>query len=105
MAQTIREKSERRLEGLKKVRIPYEEEWREIARYAQPSRSRFLQAESSRQFKRSNKAVYNSHGILSFRTLAGGMTSGLSSPSRPWFRLKPYDSDLEGDNSIAEWLA
>ena len=105
MAQTIREKCERRLQGLKKVRTPYEEEWREIARYAQPSRSRFLQAEASRIFKRSNKAVYNSHGILSFRTLAGGMTSGLSSPSRPWFRLKPYDSDLEGDNSIAEWLA
>ena len=105
MAPTIREKCERRLEGLKKVRQPYEDEWREIARFAQPSRSRFLQSEANRTFRRSNKAVYNSHGILSFRTLAGGMTSGLSSPSRPWFRLKPYNTDMEADHTVTEWLA
>lgn len=100
---SIRENCERRLSSLKAVRQPFEQEWREIAQHAQPSRSRFLHRESSRQFRRSNRAIYNSHGILSFRTLAGGMTSGLSSPSRPWFRLTGYD---QGDDQDAkEWLA
>jgi hypothetical protein len=101
---TIREQAERRLAGLKAVRQPYEAEWREIAQHAQPSRSRFLTTETNRNFRRSNRTIYNSHGILSFRTLAGGMTSGLSSPSRPWFRLTQFSQD-EDDQDGKEWLA
>jgi len=102
---TLKERCDRRLSALKSLRQPYETEWREIAQYAQPSRSRFLNSEQNRNFRRINRAVYNSHGILSFRTLTGGMTSGLSSPSRPWFRLAPYDTDLADDGAVKTWLA
>jgi hypothetical protein len=105
MAQTLKERCKRRLATLKTLRQPYEEEWREIAKYAQPSRSRFLNSEANRSFKRTNRAIYNSHAILSFRTLTGGMTSGLSSPSRPWFRLAPFDEALSGDSTVKVWLA
>lgn len=105
MALTTREASEKRLSGLKAARQHFEPEWREIAQHSQPSRSRFLQSEGQRSYKRSNRAIYNSHGILSFRTLAGGMYSGLSSPSRPWFRLKPYDEALATDQDVKVWLA
>jgi hypothetical protein len=102
---TLKERCDRRLSALKTLRQPYEAEWREIAQYAQPSRSRFLNSEQNRNFRRVNKAIFNSHGILSFRTLTGGMTSGLSSPSRPWFRLAPYDTDLADDTEVKAWLA
>jgi len=102
---TLKERCDRRLSALKTLRQPYEAEWREIAQYAQPSRSRFLNSEQNRNFRRANRSVYNSHGILSFRTLTGGMTSGLSSPSRPWFRLAPYDTDLGDDSEVKTWLA
>ena len=105
MALTLRERCEKRLIGLKQTRQPYEPEWREISQHAQPSRSRFLQSEANRQYRRSNRAIYNSHGILSFRTLAGGMYSGLSSPSRPWFNLKPFDENLSDDQAVKEYLA
>jgi hypothetical protein len=105
MTLTLKERCNRRLGALKAARQPYEAEWREIAKYAQPSHSRFLNSEQNRNFKRTNLAVYNSHGILSFRTLTGGMTSGLSSPSRPWFRLAPFDADLAGDAAVRNWLA
>jgi hypothetical protein len=105
MGITLKERCNRRLGALKAARLPYEAEWKEIAKYVQPSRSRFLNAEQNRNFKRSNDDVYNSHAILSFRTLTGGMTSGLSSPSRPWFRLVPFDQDLAGDASVRVWLA
>jgi len=105
MTLTLKERCSRRLGALKAARRPYEEEWREIALYAQPSHSRFLNSEQNRNFKRTNLKVYNSHGILSFRTLTGGMTSGLSSPSRPWFRLAPFDADLAGDAAVRNWLA
>lgn len=105
MALTLKEKCNRRLGALKLARQPYEAEWREISKYAQPSRSRFLSAENNKSFKRSNNAIYNSHAILSFRTLTGGMTSGLSSPSRPWFRLAPFDADLAGNSEVKNWLS
>jgi hypothetical protein len=105
MALTLKERCNRRLSALKAARLPYEGEWREIAKYAQPSKSRFLNSEANKVFTRSNKAIYNSHAILAFRTLTGGMTSGLSSPSRPWFRLTPYDQDMSDDTEVKTWLA
>lgn len=105
MTETLREHCEKRLNGLKAIRLPYEAEWKEIAQFAQPSRSRFLSGDSNKNFKRLNRAIYNSHGILAFRTLAGGMTSGLSSPSRPWFRLTSFDSETQEDHDGKVWMA
>jgi hypothetical protein len=105
MALTLRERADKRLNGLKAARLPYEAEWKEIAQHAQPSRSKFLYGETDRQFRRSNRAIYNSHGILAFRTLASGMTSGLSSPSRPWFRLATYNEDDLQSEDVRVWLS
>jgi hypothetical protein len=105
MALTLRERVEKRLVGLKRVREPYEAEWKEIAQHAQPSRSRFLYDDSNRTFRRSNRAIYNSHGILAFRILSSGMTSGLSSPSRPWFRMTLFDEATMDDEPTREWLS
>jgi hypothetical protein len=105
MALTLRERCDKRLAGLKAVREPYLPEWKEIAQHAQPSRGRFLYAENDRKYRRSNRAIYNSHGILAFRTLASGMTSGLSSPSRPWFRLATYDEAQMDDDEVRAWLS
>lgn len=105
MALTLRERVEKRLTGLKRVREPYEAEWKEIAQHAQPSRSRFLYEDSGKSFRRSNRAIYNSHGILAFRILASGMTSGLSSPSRPWFRLSLFDDASLDDEQTRDWLS
>jgi len=102
---SLKERCNRRLSALKAARQPYEAEWAEIAKYAQPSRSRFLTSENNRNFRRSNGSLANGHAILSFRTLTGGMTSGLSSPSRPWFRLTPFDVDLAGDGEVKTWLS
>ena len=105
MEQTIRERCEHRLVGLKRIREPYEAEWKEIAQHAQPSRSRFLYEDSNRAFRRSNRAIYNSHGINAFRITAAGMTSGLSSPSRPWFRLTVFDEDMLDDDQTRAYLS
>jgi hypothetical protein len=105
MPDTLKQRCIRRMAGLVSARQPYEAEWREIAQYAQPSRSRFLNAEQNKNFKRTNRAIYNSHAIMAFRTLTGGMTSGLSSPSRPWFRLAPYDEALADDQEVKLYLA
>ena len=105
MALTLRERANKRLNGLKAARLPFEAEWKEIAQHAQPSRSKFLYGDNDRQFRRSNRAIYSSHGILAFRKLAAGMTSGLSSPSRPWFRLTSYNEDDLQSEEVRTWLS
>lgn len=105
MALTIRERCSKRLEGLKKSRQPYEAEAREIASYGQPARSRWLTSDTNRNVRQRNVRLNSSHGIFAFRTLQGGMTSGLSSPSRPWFTLATYDEDLTEDGEVKRWMA
>ncbi len=106
MASTLREHCEARLAGLKTVRRDYEDECRSIARFAMPARSRFLSTEKGPEQRRArNKTLLDEHGITAFRTLANGMTSGLSSPSRPWMKLASYDEDLSDDPEIKMWNA
>ena len=98
---------ERRLEGMKRVRMDYEAEWLEIARFAQPARSRFMTNEKDKGTKRRtyNKRLLDPHGIEAFRTLTNGMTSGLSSASRPWFTLTLKDIELNEADGVREWLS
>lgn len=100
---TLKERSIRRLEELKTSRQSFESDAKEIASYALPARSRFLASDTNKGRQR-NRRLNNSHGIWSFRTLQGGMTSGLSSQSRPWFALTTYDEALLEDASVKAWL-
>ncbi len=105
MAQTIRERCDRRLAGLKATRQPYEGEAKEIASLAQPARSRWLSTDANKNTRQRNRKLNSGHGIFAFRTLQGGMTSGLSSPSRPWFNEETYDDYLNEDPEAKAWLA
>jgi hypothetical protein len=100
---TLKERARRRLEGLKQNRQSFEQDWKEIASYALPARSRFL-ANDTNKGRQRNRKLNNSHGIFAFRTLQGGMTSGLSSQSRPWFQLTTYDPGLAEDAGVKAWL-
>lgn len=105
MALTLRERCQKRLVGLKAARAPFEKEAEEIATYAGPSRLPRYQNEQNRGTKRRYSKLNSSHGIFAFRTLQGGMTSGLSSQSRPWFTMATYDEELMHDQETTLWLA
>lgn len=100
---TLRERCEKRLAGLKAMRSPRDAECGEIAKLAAPARTRFLTS-ATNQGRRKGPTVLDSHGSRAFRTLTGGMTSGLSSSSRPWFALGTYDADLMQDEDAKAWL-
>lgn len=102
---TLRERCSKRLEGLKSIRKDYETDWRETARLAQPARSRFLASDKDKNLRRARNAnLFDEHGLLAARTLSNGMTSGLSSQSRPWFQLATYDDALIDQPDVKGWL-
>jgi len=107
MADTLRQRLERRLAGMKTIREDYQDEWNDIARFAQPARSRFMTKERDKGTKRRtrNSRLLDPHGIEAFRTLTNGMTSGLTSASRPWFNLTLKEEDLTEQDGVRDWLS
>lgn len=103
---SIRQDCETRLSGMKTIRQDYEAEVRNIARFAQPARSRFLATEKNKGGKRrqANNRLLDPHGITAQRTLTNGMTSGLSSASTPWFTLAVAAEFMEAEG-VREWLS
>jgi hypothetical protein len=100
---TLKERCQRRLEGMKTNRQDYESEAKEIASYAMPARSRWLASDTNKR-RTPNKRLNNGHGITAFRTLQNGMASGLTSQSRPWFTLKSGSDELNDQAEVRGWL-
>jgi hypothetical protein len=51
-----------------------------------------------------HKNLLDSHATWAMKVLASGMTSGLTSPSRPWFRLAIADNELMKSKAVKSYL-
>lgn len=78
--------------------------WRELAQFCNPTRGFFFDEAPNRGKQIDFKTVIDGHARRACRTLASGMTSGLTSPSRPWFRLGLPDPDLSNFAPAKIWL-
>lgn len=78
--------------------------WSDISDYVLPRAGRYFASDRNRGDKRHNQ-IYDSTGTKALRILAAGMMSGMTSPSRPWFRLSIADSDLLKYQPVAVWLS
>lgn len=105
--ESLRQHCDMRLKAMQSVRDDYTAEWNDIARFAQPARTRFLSSDRNKGTKRRirNNKLFDPHGIEAFRTLTNGMTSGLTSASRPWKVLKMANEDLDALPGVRTWLA
>jgi len=99
----LRERCEKRLAGLKRARTPWEGTWRDIELFFQSRRSRWL-SQASAPVDTLNTKIMNGTATRSAGVLANGMASGLSSPSRPWFRMTTQDPDLRDFEPVKDWL-
>lgn len=81
----------------------WESDWREVAEHILPERLRLTAAEEG-QRRRPAKMI-NGAPKLAHRVLVAGMMAGISSPSRPWFRLTLPNPMLAKSSAVKEWLA
>lgn len=100
---SVREQCAKRWEALKRERASWMAHWREISEVLIPRTGRFLTSDNNRGDKRHNNILDNS-GTRALRTLAGGMMAGMTSPSRPWFRLTTTNPDLDESEDVKQWL-
>jgi hypothetical protein len=90
---------------MKTDRLPYWNLWREIADYYLPSRYTWLQTDAERKVRNAkNPFILDPTGTAAARTLASGMMNGVTSPSRPWFKLRIAGYDDEASSPVRIWL-
>lgn len=101
----INEKSryERMRESLRNEWSSWEASYRELGRYLRPRMPKFLKHYPNKGNRR-DSLIVNNWGGLAVRTLSSGMMAGITSPSRPWFRLTTPDRDLAENKAVRLWL-
>jgi hypothetical protein len=97
----------RRLNGviaeLRSDRLPFWNLWRELANYFLPKRYVWLQSSREARIRNAkNPFILDATGTSAARVLASGMMNGITSPSRPWFKLRVAGFDHD-DDEVAIW--
>ena len=104
MADTMRQQLDRRLSKLRNERdkgwLPL---WRDISDHIAPDMGRWNGTEVN-EGKRRDNLIINSTGRSALKVLASGMFSGMTSPSRPWFKLATPDAALMEFGPVKSWL-
>lgn len=77
--------------------------WRDLADYYSPRKSRFTTTDVNKGELR-NWRIVDTTPVIALRAFRAGMTSGISSPSRPWFRLTVPDPEIAEAGSVKRWL-
>lgn len=93
----------RRRKGMDAEYNLWEPHFRELRDAIQPSRGRFSLGEN-RKSSTINKRIIDSSGRKGLRTLKAGLMAGMTSPSRPWFRLALHDDALSTDPDVKAYL-
>lgn len=84
-------------------RQPFVSMWRDIAENFSPSRQRFQVTDNNRN-NRQNSRIIDSTPVFARKTLRAGMTGGVASPARPWFKLVPQDFEMAEFAPVKNWL-
>ncbi len=77
--------------------------WQDISDYIVPTRG-FFDGEPNDGATINHKRIIDDGPGRALRTLGAGLASGLTSPSRPWFRLKLQDEKLNNSKGVKLWL-
>src|SRR5712671_2211089 len=104
--QRLRSFQQGRLLGLRNNRYSWWTHGRELADFILPRRYKWLITPN--QMNRGspiNQHILDSTGTLAARNLAAGMMSGITSPTRPWFKLKIGRIDSTQTSPVSLWLA
>lgn len=100
---SIKRQCLKRLKSLQDVRNSWDPQWRTIGRLMSSRLGRFSVEETNRgEVKHGD--ILDNVAFVSYRTLAQGMMSGMTSPARPWFKLTLSDDALADSSSVKEWL-
>lgn len=81
----------------------FKPQYRDLNDYILPTRARFFLSDANRGDRR-NLKILDSTATQAARTLRSGMVSGITNPSRRWFKLGTPDPVLNRMPNVKQWL-
>lgn len=94
-----------RNEELKNLFRNWEPHYKQLSEYFAPRRNQFLgKRDQATRGSRINASILDETTLMAARTFGSGMHAGVTSPSRPWFRLTTEDSRLRDIAAVKNWL-
>lgn len=105
IAVPLHESKKATMAALMRDRLPWWAMWREIADFYIPKRYIWLQSPQERsRYLSKNGNILDPTGTTAGRILAAGMMNGVTSPSRPWFKLRLANYNDDADLLSRRWL-
>ena len=104
MAELDVRKLDARYEALRTERSGWDSAWQDLAELFLPTRWRADTDETAHKQPKINGRLLDSCGVLGMRTLAAGLQGGMTSPVRPWFRLRLAIEKEQPEPGINVWL-
>jgi len=77
--------------------------WKDLAKYHDQIRGRFIGDEPNRGKMIDHKTILDGHSTQASNIMASGMQSGMTSPTRPWFKIKVPDGELMKVQDVGIW--
>lgn len=91
--------------GMETERQPFKTMWRELADFILPTRYAWLMNDNERRkLMTKNPNIIDGTGTRAARILASGMLNGITSPSRPWFKLRLKRDPSNQNYTVRRWL-
>jgi hypothetical protein len=104
MGESLRARLDKRLGQLRTERdkgwLPL---WRDLSDYIAPDKGRW-NSDAANDGKRRDQKIINPVAREAAKTLASGMFGGMTSPSRPWFKLATPDVGMMEFGPVKVWL-
>lgn len=100
---SLKQKTVARINSMKAQREPFLADWKELDSYITPGLGRF-EGSQPNDGKADRSNIINNEGGSSHRALVSGMTSGLTNPGRPWFRLTIPGLEFAVSHEVNVWL-
>ena len=97
------EQAKKRLVAIESEGSSWLATWKEIQPYIAPHRGYFNSTPNAGS-KLDHKTLLDGTAVRALGILSAGMTGGLTSPSRPWFKLGFTDTDLMKYTPVKYWL-
>lgn len=109
----MRAHMEARLTMLRNWRLSWAQHWALLAAYINPRRNTWLTqgagvggqpvANSMIRGYPINQNIVDPTGTQAMRVCCSGLMSGLMSPTRPWFKIKPALEGLDDNDAVMNW--
>jgi hypothetical protein len=94
----------RRWKILEQERESWRTVWMELAEFILPYAGRFNDTDINDGKKKSSGVIYDSKGTQALGRLAALMFTGMTPPSRPWFKMTTVNPELAEDPDVKAWL-